>query len=418
MKRQPACYQRSLPAILATAFVILTGAGCSTAPHLTGIVHEGPQGTVYLEEIPDLYFEAHHPASLSTPAAARLLEGVQVQQADQDMAAEGEHQPAPVPAFTPTDVGFLAPLLAQALERARPEQHVAFRSMHSDGSDSRVTAGTLYVYGPKLYFTLTHYRQVLTEPDRGTHAKRALPSSSKLGRFSTTFDPETAGRPAIKLPRGAPRMPTLTTLMIDPSDLDGLPAVASAPPVGNPTVTEAGAAAMEDMAKDPLPTPQMDAAAWPSAGAMGNATLDPIPSPPMEAAVPPAPPPMPGPEVAVIPAPNGDAGLEPMTDPLNGETAGQPSTPPSEPMLPEFNSETEPNDFAAYTAPENRPANGAPPPDAYRVKLQELQEANRLLGEKMAEQKQIEEDLRIVKEKLRDQRKRVRRMKAMAELLR
>ena len=86
MKRQPACYQRSLPAILATAFVILTGAGCSTAPHLTGIVHEGPQGTVYLEEIPDLYFEAHHPASLSTPAAARLLEGVQVQQADQDMA--------------------------------------------------------------------------------------------------------------------------------------------------------------------------------------------------------------------------------------------------------------------------------------------------------------------------------------------
>ena len=87
-------------------------------------------------------------------------------------------------------------------------------------------------------------------------------------------------------------------------------------------------------------------------------------------------------------------------------------------MVPEFNSETEPNDFAAYTAPENRPANGAPPPDAYRVKLQELQEANRLLGEKMAEQKQIEEDLRIVKEKLRDQRKRVRRMKAMAELLR
>lgn len=48
---------------------------------------------------------------------------------------------------------------------------------------------------------------------------------------------------------------------------------------------------------------------------------------------------------------------------------------------------------------------------AYRVKLQELQDANRLLGQRMAENQALQEDLRILKEKLAEHRLLIDRLK-------
>lgn len=52
---------------------------------------------------------------------------------------------------------------------------------------------------------------------------------------------------------------------------------------------------------------------------------------------------------------------------------------------------------------------------AYRVKLQELQDANRLLGQRMAENQALQEDLRILRDKLAEHRALIDRLKQSNE---
>ena len=119
-------------AALLLSFSLLT-TGCTTLQNWYGWVsiHKSPKGSVYLQEVADWSFEADHPATIDQETLLSAIQGV---------VAE--------------DANFLAPLLAQGLSQAKPEQIIGFTVSSSAGSGAEPAAGTLYRSNGSLYLTI------------------------------------------------------------------------------------------------------------------------------------------------------------------------------------------------------------------------------------------------------------------------
>ena len=118
-------------------------------------LHQSAKGAVYLEEVSEWSFEANHPTMIDQNTMLKIVKGVIVDEA----ATASSRLPAtgskPMRVFSDEDAEFLAPLLAQGLSRAKPEQIVGFRVSSSAGSGTAPTAGTLYVQNGAAYFTIS-----------------------------------------------------------------------------------------------------------------------------------------------------------------------------------------------------------------------------------------------------------------------
>lgn len=133
---------------------------CSLGSNLTPI-GEGPLGTVVLERLASRgttakygtlqTFQASHPANLSAPLVSRLLAGLSVSGLDRPGSPRAQET---YPLFSHEEVGFLAPLIVNALAQAQPDQRVRL-TVHDDGLK---TQGTLYLYKTTLRLSLSHYR--------------------------------------------------------------------------------------------------------------------------------------------------------------------------------------------------------------------------------------------------------------------
>ena len=127
------------------AFVLIV-TGCST----TSNIAQNSKGSVYLEEIMDWSFDASHPAVIDQTTILKIVKGVYT--AETRMSAAGSK---PMRVFSDEDAEFLAPLLAQGLSKAKPEQLVVFRVSSSAGSGSEPTAGSIYVQQGAIHFTIS-----------------------------------------------------------------------------------------------------------------------------------------------------------------------------------------------------------------------------------------------------------------------
>lgn len=127
------------------AFVLIV-TGCST----TSQIAQNSKGSVYLEEIMDWSFDASHPAVIDQTTILKIVKGVYT--AETKMSAAGSK---PMRVFSDEDAEFLAPLLAQGLSKAKPEQLVVFRVSSSAGSGSEPTAGSIYVQQGAIHFTIS-----------------------------------------------------------------------------------------------------------------------------------------------------------------------------------------------------------------------------------------------------------------------
>jgi hypothetical protein len=113
-------------------------------------VHKNAKGSVYLKEIADWSFEASHPAMIDQMTILKVIKGV-VTDSSSKMPASGSK---PMRMFSDEDAEFLAPLLAQGLSQAKPEQIVGFKVSPSAGSGAEPTAGTLHVHNGSIFLTL------------------------------------------------------------------------------------------------------------------------------------------------------------------------------------------------------------------------------------------------------------------------
>ncbi len=164
--------------------------GCSFLSSVTTL-HQSARGSVVLEEVSDWSFEASHPTMIDTTTIAKALRGTQrddTQAVSPEMSVGGGK---PMRVFSDEDVEFLAPLLAQALSRAKPEQIVGFRLSSSAGSGSEPTTGTLYIQQASLYLTLTQYPGKPTTSGTSWFGRQA--GDGKSAKM-VSFTPTAAGR--------------------------------------------------------------------------------------------------------------------------------------------------------------------------------------------------------------------------------
>jgi hypothetical protein len=197
----------SLPHVTAIFIGFLTLLSCSSTPRSDIILHEGPEGGVYLEFLPDRKLRAAQPIKLDRGLVARILNGIQV----------GEPKTAVKPewVFSDEDTAFLAPLISSALSRATADQQIRFRVVHlvspiahpsggdtgidsstpqTGGLQKETIAGTLFAYGRSLYVTLDEYRHRVVKPNVIGEPNH-YPDPSGLKEREVKFVPQSALRP-------------------------------------------------------------------------------------------------------------------------------------------------------------------------------------------------------------------------------
>jgi hypothetical protein len=146
-----------------TCLSLLVG-GCSMFSGETK-VHKTAKGSVYLKEVADWSFEASHPAVIDHMTMLKVVKGVVTDSASQ-MPASGSK---PMRVFSDEDAAFLAPLLAQSLSQAKPDQIVGFKVSSSAGSGAEPTAGTLYIRNGSFHLTIA--------PSKDNRASGFVPNS-------------------------------------------------------------------------------------------------------------------------------------------------------------------------------------------------------------------------------------------------
>ncbi len=166
------------------ALLCLTGTACTTAP-AGKILFDDPRGTVSLQTTSDPSIQATQPVNLEPALLAHVLKGIEVQYKEKHGLQSLIAGPSiPVLVFSDDQVQFLAPLLAEGLRSAGPDQRVAFRVLTThegsmlESSTTETTSGSLYAYGRQLCVILSQYR-----------------SSPKLTNLNTAGDSEYKSRP-------------------------------------------------------------------------------------------------------------------------------------------------------------------------------------------------------------------------------
>jgi hypothetical protein len=196
------------------ALLCLAGTACSTTDQNTKILFEDPRGTVSLQTMSDRSIQATHPINLEPNLLAKILRGIEIQDQEHGVQKFLAARSSPVPVFSDDQIRFLAPLLAEGLRTAAPDQRIEYRvqTTHEgsmlESSTTETTAGSLYAYGRSLYVILSQYRYSPTRTNMNLNdmAYRSRPpdASGLLNRIvlftpsdadrSDSFDPPEGGK--------------------------------------------------------------------------------------------------------------------------------------------------------------------------------------------------------------------------------
>lgn len=175
--------------------------GCVQSQIVTVTIYDTPDAFVRLET--DRTIDQNnghtHPVDLSPGHMAALLGGIIFEEPWAKLPLYDDlSQPRRHPAFTEPEIDLFAPLLANALGKATPEEIVTFyRSTTHSGTQRTVTSGGLYLQGNALHIVLANYRSLThysadigvadTMDDRLTPLRALAPQRGKL-----TFEPREA----------------------------------------------------------------------------------------------------------------------------------------------------------------------------------------------------------------------------------
>ena len=200
------------------ALLCVVGTACGTIAPTGQIIFDDPRGTVSLQTISNQSIQANHPIILDPALLARMLKGMEIQ--DQKYGwvtllsgASLLAASPPAPVFSEDQIQFLAPLLAEGLRTAAPDQRIEYRVQATrqgslfESSTTETTAGSLYAYGRQLYVTLSQYRYnpirtYMVNSTSATQTRQADVSGLKnrillftpsAAQRSDGFDPPTGG---------------------------------------------------------------------------------------------------------------------------------------------------------------------------------------------------------------------------------
>jgi hypothetical protein len=195
---------RLINAMMTGVAVLVLVSGCSSTSKLA----QSGKGSVYLEEIMDWSFEASHPAVIDQVTITKIIKGVYTaedQNGSSRMSAAGSK---PMRVFSDEDAEFLAPLLAQGLMKAKPEQLVGFRVSSSAGSGSEPTAGSMYVHQGAVHLTISKGPKATAFiPESAARSEQAPPyaAGGKSGAVALVIDYLALGKAAMPAALSTPK---------------------------------------------------------------------------------------------------------------------------------------------------------------------------------------------------------------------
>lgn len=203
----------TLNSILLALFCFIFAA-CGTTGQTGKVLFDDSRGTVTLQTISDQSIHANHPINLDPTLVAQVLSGMAVQDQERGLQRLFGGAAAPFPVFSDDEIQFLAPLLAEGLRTAAPNQRIEYRVQTSqegsllESSITETTAGSLYAYGRSLYMTLSQYRYAparanlhandgayrMNRPDSSGLQSRILLFSPSSAQRSDAFNPQVGGK--------------------------------------------------------------------------------------------------------------------------------------------------------------------------------------------------------------------------------
>ncbi len=229
-------------------------AACATATHIDETIAKTAKGSVTLERIPDLRFQAAHPVTLSPRIIVRSLGGIQIIEQKDALQSLVAGKSTAFPAFSEDDLAFLAPLIADGLAKAAPDQQVGFRVLQRGApvysqrtgaavgssepplalSPEEFTSGHIFAYGRSLYLSLSEVRRRPESPETINMPNRHLRDPTGLVGRDILFAPDIALRSDMASPFAQDS--AAKTLVIDYELLMTLPASSAytAAPSGAP----------------------------------------------------------------------------------------------------------------------------------------------------------------------------------------
>ena len=205
-------HSRSLLLVL----LCVVGTACGTTAQTGKIIFDDPRGTVSLQTISDRSIQASHPINLEPALLAQLLKGIEIQDQEHGFQKLLAGPSSSVPVFSDDQISFLAPLLAEGLRTAAPDQLVEYRVQTTrkggnalESPTTETTAGSLYAYGRQLCVTLSQYRYNQMRVNMSTRDSfgrertvdysnlrdRVLLFTPKAAQRSDSFDPPTREKP-------------------------------------------------------------------------------------------------------------------------------------------------------------------------------------------------------------------------------
>ncbi len=178
--------------------------GCARLPYTTQVVHEDKRAVVSLQrEIKPTGYT--HPVQLQPEEVAAILRAFSGREKQRLPLRWFAEETPPRPIFRTDETQALAPFLVEALQKAGPEERVAFQVRApgmSPSNERDVTAGWIAVRDPYFYLTLEHFHAQFPVRSSEQYDNRlpALPPEAKTyllyfepGRFWVT-DPGSGTR--------------------------------------------------------------------------------------------------------------------------------------------------------------------------------------------------------------------------------
>lgn len=154
---------------------------CSWTPEVETVLYDGPHGLISLGTTHAIKITPNHPARIPEFLITNILSGITKSQDVGMLQQLLLTAPPTVPAFSPSQIKFLAPHLSLALSKATKEEIIHFRSPAID-EQSYPVQGTVAVFPQtNLLLTLNNTTEKPLIPSKGSNASRDLQIRHSLG---------------------------------------------------------------------------------------------------------------------------------------------------------------------------------------------------------------------------------------------
>jgi hypothetical protein len=166
--------------LLIVAAIGILNFQCSWTPEIKTVLYDSPVCVIALQTTHALKIAPTHPSSIPDSLFRKILGGITKSQEGGMLQQLLVTAPLTTPAFSPSQIDFLAPHLSKALSKATPDEIVHFRCPARDEGASLVQ-GNVAIFPPSnLLLTLEKNKRSSRTPSKIENSRNPQPTTSLI----------------------------------------------------------------------------------------------------------------------------------------------------------------------------------------------------------------------------------------------